>query len=107
MVSDFPILCVLLFHTRLNSFTIPSVFSLSVSLTLQPLSMFHFFFFKDLIYLFMRDTEAETQAEENVGSLRGPHCGARSQGPRITRLELKADAQPLSHPGTPPDPLLT
>ena len=47
--------------------------------------MFYFFFLKkDFIYLFMRDNErdAETWVE---GSL----------------PELKADAQPLSHPGTP------
>ena len=50
----------------------------------------------------MRDTEreAETQAEGEAGSLWGARCGTRSQDPR-SRPELKADAQPLSHPGVP------
>ena len=45
-----------------------------------------FFFYLDFIYLFMRDTEkeAETQAEGEAGSLRGPRCGTRSQDPGIT-----------------------
>ena len=36
-----------------------------------------FFFKKDFIYSFMRDTqrEAETQAEGEAGSLRGPDAG--------------------------------
>ena len=37
------------------------------------------FFFKDFIYLFMRDTErkreAETQAEGEAGSMQGARCG--------------------------------
>ena len=34
-------------------------------------------FFKDFIYLFMRDTqrEAETQAEGEAGSMQGARCG--------------------------------
>ena len=58
------------------------------------------FFFKDFIYLFMRDTkrEAETQAEGEAGSPRGARCGPdpRTLG---SRSESKADVQPLSHPG--------
>ena len=52
-----------------------------------------FFFFKEFIYLFMRGTQrkAETQAEGEAGSL--------FPGPRASRPEPKADAQPLSHPG--------
>ena len=48
----------------------------------------------------MRDTEkeAETQ-EEEAGSLQAAWCGTQSQDPG-SRPELKADAQPLSHPGT-------
>ena len=44
------------------------------------------FFFKDFIYLFMRNThrEAETQAEGQAGSLQGTPCGTQSQGPGIT-----------------------
>ena len=36
-----------------------------------------YFFFKDFIHLFMRDTqrEAETQAEGEAGSQRGSRCG--------------------------------
>ena len=42
-------------------------------------------FFKDFIYLFMRDTEreAETQAEGEAGSLWGAGCGTQSYDPRI------------------------
>ena len=45
-----------------------------------------FLFFKDFIYVFMRDTEreAETQAEGEAGSLQGAPCGTRSQDPGIT-----------------------
>ena len=46
-----------------------------------------FFFFKDFIYLFMRDTERET-CELNPGT-------------PGSRPELQANAQPLSHPGAP------
>ena len=50
----------------------------------------------------MRDTEreAETQAEGEAGSLRGARCGTRSRD-QGSHPELKADAQPLSHPGAP------
>ena len=50
----------------------------------------------------MRDTEreAETQAEGEAGSMQGAPCGTRSQDPGPCP-ELKADAQPLSHPGIP------
>ena len=45
-------------------------------------------FFKDFIYLFMRDThthrEAETQAEGEAGSMQGARCGTRSQDSGIT-----------------------
>ena len=38
-----------------------------------------FFFYKDFIYLLMRDTqgerEAETQAEGEAGSMQGAQCG--------------------------------
>ena len=50
----------------------------------------------------MRDTEreAETQAEGKVGSLWGARRETRSQDPG-RHPGLKADAQPLSHPGVP------
>ena len=61
----------------------------------------HFLFFRDFIYLFMRDTqrEAETQAEEEAGSLWGAQCGTWSQDPRI--MTWAQVPQPLSHPGAP------
>ena len=45
-----------------------------------------FIYFKDFIYLFMRDTEreAETQAEGEAGSMQGAPCGTRSRDPWIT-----------------------
>ena len=59
-------------------------------------------FFKDFIYLFVRDTQkgAETQAEGGeAGSIQGARCGTGSQDPGIT--EPKASTQPLSHPSVP------
>ena len=55
-------------------------------------SIFFFFFLKDFIYLFMRDTEREREA----GSIQGARYGTRSWDPRITPWP-KADARPLSH----------
>ena len=44
-------------------------------------------FLKDFIYLFMRDTgrerEAETQVEGETSSMQGARCGTRSQNPEI------------------------
>ena len=61
-------------------------------------------FFKDFIYLFMRDIhterEAETQAEGEAWFLQGTWCGTRSQD-LGSGLEPKADTQLLSHPGVP------
>ena len=44
---------------------------------------FFFFFFKDFIYLFMRDTEkeAETQAEGGAGSMQGARRGTHPGSP--------------------------
>ena len=59
------------------------------------------FFFKILcIYSWEIQREADTQAEEEAGSMRKSVAGL---DPRIpgSRPELKADAQPLSHPGVP------
>ena len=43
-------------------------------------------FFKDFIYLSMRDTqrETETQAEGEASSMQGARCGIRSRNPGIT-----------------------
>ena len=43
-------------------------------------------FFKDFIYLFMRETEgeAETQAEGEAGSLQGAQWRTQSQDPGVT-----------------------
>ena len=37
--------------------------------------LFYFILFKDFIYLFMRDREAETQAEGEAGSMQGARRG--------------------------------
>ena len=59
-------------------------------------------FFKDFIYLFMKDREAETQAEgEKQAPCRLPDAGLDpgTPGPR-------PDAQPLSHAGVPSNEIL-
>ena len=63
------------------------------------------FFFKDFIYLFMRDIErereAETQAEREAGSMhREPDVGFDPRSPG-SHPGPKADAKPLHHPGIP------
>ena len=55
-------------------------------------------FFKDFIYLFMRDTERQKQAEGEAGSLQLAQCRLKSRTPR-SRPEPKADTQPMSYPG--------
>ena len=62
----------------------------------------HWFFFKDFIYLFMRDAqrEAETQAMGEAGSLQGARHGTWSQILESCP-EPKAEAQPPSHPSIP------
>ena len=62
----------------------------------------HFFFFKDFIYLFMRDTqrEAETKAEGEAGSMQGAQCGTWSWVSRITPWAA-GGAKPLRHRGCP------
>ena len=66
------------------------------------MTVIHDFFLK-FIYLFMRDTEKEKQRhrQREKQALRGePNAGLN---PRIrgSQPELKADTQPLSHPGIP------
>ena len=48
----------------------------------------------------MRDTEAESQAEGEAGSLQEPDVGLDPET-LGSRPESKADAQPLSHSGIP------
>ena len=60
------------------------------------------FFFKDFIYLFMRDTE---RARDTGRGRSKPHAGSpvwdSILGPQGSHPEPKADTQPLSHPGVP------
>ena len=60
--------------------------------------------FKDLIYLFMRDTHRERkrqgQREEKQDPCREPDMGL-DPGTPGSGPEPKADAPPLSHPGVP------
>ena len=61
-------------------------------------------FFKDFIYLFMRDREthtqrgwgAETQAEGEAGSMQGARRGTRSQVSRI-RPWAEGNTKPVSY----------
>ena len=61
------------------------------------------YFFK-ILFIYSGETqrgrEAETQAEGEADSLQQARCGTRSRIPG-SRLEQKADAQLLSHPGIP------
>ena len=82
-------------------------------LTRQGILFIYFLFFKDFIYLLMRNThththkhththtQAETQAEEEAGSMQGARHGTRPWVSRITPAGLKAGAKPSSHPGIP------
>ena len=56
--------------------------------------------FFNFIYLFMGDTEAETQAEGEVDSRQGPDVGLDPRTPG-SRPGPKAGARPLSYPGAP------
>ena len=49
---------------------------------LKALTLFCFVFFKDFIYIFMRDTERDAEGE--AGSPQGAQYGTRSQDPGIT-----------------------
>ena len=68
------------------------------------------YFFKDFIYLFIRDThkerEADTQAEGEVGPMQGAQCGTQS---RVSRIMPWAEggAKLLSHLGCPKFCVLT
>ena len=58
-----------------------------------------FLFFKDFIYLFMRDTERRRHRQrEKQATRREPNVGLHPRTPESCP-KPKADAQPLSHPG--------
>ena len=63
---------------------------------------FLFFFFKDFIYLFMRDTQKEQRhgKREKQAPSREPDVELDPRTPG-SHPEPEADAQPLSHPGAP------
>ena len=90
-----------------NSIPGPWDHNLSQSQTLNhsptQVSLFFFFKKKDVIYLFMKDTERERQRhrqKEKQVPCRVPDAGLypRTLG---SCPEPKADTQPLSHPGVP------
>ena len=68
------------------------------------LFIIYFLFFKDFLYLFMREIqkerEAETLAEGEAGSTQGARHETRSQVSRI-RPWAEGGAKLLSHPGCP------
>ena len=70
----------------------------------KQISMFSFFF-KDFIYLFMRDTEKERERQRHRQREKQAPCRERDMGldPRSPESHpgLKAGAKPLSHPGIP------
>ena len=67
------------------------------SFYISPMLFFYFLFLKDLFtHERHRKREAETQVEGEVGSSQGAQSQILGSGP-----ELKADAQPLSHPSIP------
>ena len=62
--------------------------------------MKHLPFKKDFIYLFMREKEAETQAEGEAGSMQGAGRGTRPSVSRVTPMP-EGGAKSLSHWGCP------
>ena len=48
----------------------------------------------------MRETEAETQAEEEAGSMQGAQVGLNPRTPG-SHPGMKTGTEPLSHPGVP------
>ena len=64
-----------------------------------------FFFSKDFIYPWETQKEAETQVDEEAGSMQGVDAGL-DPGTPGSRPGLKAGAKPLSHPGIPRDEFL-
>ena len=68
-----------------------------------PPNLLSLFFFKDFIYLLMRDTERKRQRHrqrEKQAPCKEPDAGLHPRTPG-SPPEPKTDAQPLSHSGTP------
>ena len=63
-----------------------------------------FFFFKDFIYLFMRDTErmAETQAEGEAGSMQEARYGTRSRDHALGQRQVPNRGATQGSSGQPP-----
>ena len=77
----------------------------STILTIMNTSTIHcMIFFKDFIYLFMRDTEreAETQAEGEAGSMQGTWCGtpSRDSGIMLWAEGRRSTAEPPRCPSS-------
>ena len=67
---------------------------------------FFFYFFKDFIYLFKRDTERQRHKQrEKQAPHWEPDAGLDLRTPGL-RPGPRADAQPPSHPGAPSLPFL-
>ena len=64
------------------------------------LDYIYLFILKYFMYLSMRDTERERQAEGEAAPCREPDAGLDPRTPG-SRPEPEADAQALSHPGAP------
>ena len=60
----------------------------------------NFIIFKNILFIHERHTEAETQVEGEAGCPQRARCRTQTRIPGSC-LELKADAQLLSHPGVP------
>ena len=73
---------------------------LTHQMTESLLLFLNFIFIKYFIYLFMRDREAETQAEGEAGSMQGARHGTLPWVSRITPW-AEGGAKPLSHLAAP------
>ena len=61
-----------------------------------------FFFLKDFIYLFVRDTQSQRHRQREKQAPTGELDAGLDPRTMGSRPEPRADAQPLSHPGAPP-----
>ena len=67
---------------------------------IQTLLLIYLFLKRFCLFIHERQREAETQSEEEAGSVQGAQRGIRSLVSRITPL-AEGGAKPLSHPGCP------